>query len=153
MPRRRRRRGGGGGPPGDGSQLPQASHQPDDNRRGPGDQAPPALEPATTPPVPSVPPSVTAVSTSAVSSLSRGAEHLSLSETKSEAVAPGPSSAIVPALVPPLPSRYKLPARPGFGKDGEKCLVWANHFLVGISNKNLCHYDVRSFLDFLFASL
>ncbi|CAL9762150.1 unnamed protein product [Musa acuminata subsp. burmannicoides] len=34
------------------------------------------------------------------------------------------------------------PARPGFGKAGVTCIVRANHFLVEVADKSICHYDV-----------
>ncbi|EXB81597.1 Protein argonaute 5 [Morus notabilis] len=45
----------------------------------------------------------------------------------------------------PLPASSKAvrpPARPGFGKLGRKCVVRANHFLVNVADRDLCHYDV-----------
>lgn len=35
-----------------------------------------------------------------------------------------------------------LPARPGYGKLGTKCVVKANHFLADISISDLSQYDV-----------
>ncbi|XP_078148836.1 protein argonaute MEL1-like isoform X1 [Carex rostrata] len=90
-------------------------------------------------------PSNIASSGSAESSLSREAERLSLSDTKPVVVSPGSSSAIVPASVdlPPQSSKFNgFPARPGFGRAGRRCIVRANHFLVDITDKDLCHYDV-----------
>ncbi|KAI3835857.1 hypothetical protein MKX03_011355, partial [Papaver bracteatum] len=34
------------------------------------------------------------------------------------------------------------PARPGFGIQGVKCVVRANHFLVQLADKDLHHYDI-----------
>ncbi|XAR59689.1 hypothetical protein NMG60_11015612 [Bertholletia excelsa] len=48
------------------------------------------------------------------------------------------------AASPPPESSKALcvPARPGYGTVGRKCVVRANHFLVGIANKDIHHYDV-----------
>ncbi|KAK1270095.1 Protein argonaute MEL1 [Acorus gramineus] len=43
---------------------------------------------------------------------------------------------------PPPQVTYRVPARPGFGTFGTKCLVRANHFLVQLSDKDLHHYNV-----------
>ncbi|KAJ4733389.1 Argonaute family protein [Rhynchospora pubera] len=114
-------------------------------QRGRGRQTPPAQ---VAPPTPSSSSSTVAASSSAESSLSRQVEHLSLAaETKpSVPTQAGPStSAIVPTPVqaPPRSSKaLSIPARPGFGKVGRKCIVRANHFLVEVADKDVCHYDV-----------
>lgn len=95
--------------------------------------------------------------TQAESSLSRDAERLSLSETKPVVVTPESSSAIVPAPVDATPRSDKsirLPARPGFGTAGNKCLVKANHFSVEINDIDidLCCYNVRSCFNFYYRS-
>ncbi|KAF3340603.1 protein argonaute MEL1-like protein [Carex littledalei] len=90
-------------------------------------------------------PPTMASSGSAESSLSREAERLSLSETKPGVVSPGSSSVIVPAPVDVQPRSSKsivMPPRPGFGGVGRRCVVRANHFLVQVTDKDLCHYDV-----------
>ncbi|KAJ8426313.1 hypothetical protein Cgig2_007836 [Carnegiea gigantea] len=44
---------------------------------------------------------------------------------------------------PPSSSKaVRLPARPGFGKIGMRCVVRANHFIVEVADRDLHHYDV-----------
>ncbi|KDP43930.1 hypothetical protein JCGZ_05397 [Jatropha curcas] len=44
---------------------------------------------------------------------------------------------------PPASSKaVRFAARPGFGTRGRKLVVRANHFLVQIADRDLCHYDV-----------
>ncbi|XP_072988891.1 protein argonaute MEL1-like [Typha latifolia] len=48
-----------------------------------------------------------------------------------------------PVAPPPASSKaIRHPLRPGFGTVGKKCVVRANHFLVEVADKDLCHYDV-----------
>lgn len=44
----------------------------------------------------------------------------------------------------------RMPARPGFGTVGKKCVVRANHFLVQVADKDIYHYDVRISFSFCF---
>lgn len=46
-------------------------------------------------------------------------------------------------LPPASRKSYRIPARPGYGKEGQKCIVRANHFLVKVADRDLHHYDVR----------
>ncbi|XP_038990444.1 protein argonaute MEL1-like [Phoenix dactylifera] len=47
------------------------------------------------------------------------------------------------AGTPPASSKaLRHPPRPGFGLVGRRCVVKANHFLVEVADKDLCHYDV-----------
>ncbi|KAG1347516.1 hypothetical protein COCNU_06G013450 [Cocos nucifera] len=82
------------------------------------------------------------------SSLSRDMDRqLSLREpeevgTSGTTPPPQPPSAAM-AVTPPASSKaLRHPPRPGFGKFGRRCVVKANHFLVEVAGKDLCHYDV-----------
>jgi eukaryotic translation initiation factor 2C len=130
------------------------------SQRGRGGPAPQYHAPP--PPTPSVPATTPVMSASAPqSSLTRQVERLSLAETRPETVTPGASSSVVPAPVAAPPQSSKsigFPRRPGFGTVGRKCVVRANHFLVEVADKDICHYDVRTisyfpFLLFLLISL
>ncbi|XP_010933336.1 protein argonaute MEL1 [Elaeis guineensis] len=55
---------------------------------------------------------------------------------------PSPPSAPVVVTPPASSKALRHPSRPGFGKVGRKCVVKANHFLVEVADKDLCHYDV-----------
>ncbi|KAK4375931.1 hypothetical protein RND71_006608 [Anisodus tanguticus] len=53
------------------------------------------------------------------------------------------TSAVQPQQPPPASSKaIRVPARPGYGTVGRKCLVKANHFLVQVADRDLHHYDV-----------
>ncbi|VFQ77819.1 unnamed protein product [Cuscuta campestris] len=54
----------------------------------------------------------------------------------------GSTSERLPVLPPASSKDVRFPARPGFGKLGQKCYVRANHFLVELSDRDLHHYDV-----------
>lgn len=44
---------------------------------------------------------------------------------------------------PPVSRKaLRLPARPGYGSIGRRCIVRANHFLVKVADNDLHHYDV-----------
>ncbi|KAJ0083545.1 hypothetical protein Patl1_30531 [Pistacia atlantica] len=47
-----------------------------------------------------------------------------------------------PAVAPVSSKAVKFPARPGFGTQGRKCVVRANHFMVQVADKDIHHYDV-----------
>ncbi|KAE8769976.1 protein argonaute 12-like [Hordeum vulgare] len=51
----------------------------------------------------------------------------------------------VPGNLSPVSSKAeKFPARPGFGTNGRRCRVRANHFLVQVADKEIYHYDVAT---------
>lgn len=61
------------------------------------------------------------------------------------APAPPPQELPVAVLNPSAPASSKasrFPARPGFGKIGNKVIIKANHFLVEVADRDLNHYDV-----------
>lgn len=61
------------------------------------------------------------------------------------APAPPPQEHPVAVLNPVAPVSSKattFPARPGFGKVGNKVIIKANHFLVAVADRDLNHYDV-----------
>ncbi|KAF3333035.1 protein argonaute MEL1-like protein [Carex littledalei] len=151
-------RGGSGGFPRESQPPPPAygrGRGREGSQRGRGGYAPPPAASYAPPPAASyapppaasyapAPPTM-ASSGSPESSLLRETERLSLSETKSVVMTPGSSSASVSAPVDAPPRSSKsigYPARPGFGRAGRKCVVRANHFLVEVTDKDLCHYDV-----------
>lgn len=45
--------------------------------------------------------------------------------------------------LPASSKAVRFTPRPGFGTAGKKCVVKANHFLVEIADRDLCHYDVK----------
>ncbi|KAJ0027745.1 hypothetical protein Pint_35058 [Pistacia integerrima] len=47
-----------------------------------------------------------------------------------------------PAVGPVSSKDVSFPARPGFGTQGWKCVVRANHFMVQVADKDIYHYDV-----------
>ncbi|KAJ9178015.1 hypothetical protein P3X46_009935 [Hevea brasiliensis] len=50
---------------------------------------------------------------------------------------------VTKAGMPPASSKaVRFTPRPGYGTAGKKCVVKANHFLVEIADRDLCHYDV-----------
>ncbi|GKE38515.1 hypothetical protein Tco_1461920, partial [Tanacetum coccineum] len=53
-----------------------------------------------------------------------------------------PSPPLMVPLVPSAAKKLRTPARDGFGSVGKRVLIKANHFLVGIGNKNPHQYDV-----------
>ncbi|KAF5934236.1 hypothetical protein HYC85_030407 [Camellia sinensis] len=57
---------------------------------------------------------------------------------------PPPPQSVKEAVQPPPASSkaVRLPARPGFGTAGQKCIVRANHFMVQVAERDLHHYDV-----------
>ncbi|KAL7160788.1 hypothetical protein ACSBR2_041434 [Camellia fascicularis] len=57
---------------------------------------------------------------------------------------PPPPQSVKEAVQPPPASSkaVRLPARPGFGTAGQKCVVRANHFMVQVAERDLHHYDV-----------
>ncbi|XP_003561331.2 protein argonaute 14 [Brachypodium distachyon] len=59
----------------------------------------------------------------------------------SAAVGAGSQPAL-PAAAPVSSKALMPPARPGFGRAGQKITVRANHFLVRVADKDVCHYDV-----------
>ncbi|CDP07006.1 unnamed protein product [Coffea canephora] len=56
---------------------------------------------------------------------------------------PGEQAVTEERKLPPASSKAtRFPQRPGFGTVGQKCVVRANHFLVGVADRDLHHYDV-----------
>ncbi|GMQ11548.1 hypothetical protein CsSME_00054149 [Camellia sinensis var. sinensis] len=57
---------------------------------------------------------------------------------------PPPPQSVKEAVQPPPASSkaVRLPARPGFGTAGQKCVVRANHFMVQVAERDLHLYDV-----------
>ncbi|GJY92239.1 PAZ domain-containing protein [Tanacetum coccineum] len=53
-----------------------------------------------------------------------------------------PDPPLMVPLVPSAAKKLRTPARVGYGSFGRKVLIKANHFLVGIGNKNPHQYDV-----------
>nr|GEU52027.1 protein argonaute 5 [Tanacetum cinerariifolium] len=53
-----------------------------------------------------------------------------------------PAPPLMVPLVPSAAKKLRTPARVGYGSFGRKVLIKANHFLVGIGNKNPHQYDV-----------
>ncbi|XP_017980773.1 PREDICTED: protein argonaute 5 [Theobroma cacao] len=93
----------------------------------------------TQPPPPSAPSTSTAPAYHPLSS--SGAE--SLMREVSQKLTLEPESATTAPLLPPSSSKaIRSAQRPGVGRDGEKCKVRANHFLVKFADKDLHHYDV-----------
>ncbi|GKG02272.1 hypothetical protein Tco_0306977, partial [Tanacetum coccineum] len=45
------------------------------------------------------------------------------------------------SLVTPAAKKLRTPARSGYGSFGKKIFIKANHFLVGIGNKDPHQYD------------
>uniref|UniRef100_A0ACD5UNX7 Uncharacterized protein n=1 Tax=Avena sativa TaxID=4498 RepID=A0ACD5UNX7_AVESA len=62
--------------------------------------------------------------------------------TEVEGTQPGSQVPALPAAAPVSSKSVMPPARPGFGTEGRKMIVRANHFLVGFADKDICHYDV-----------
>ncbi|KAK6237929.1 hypothetical protein QUC31_003398 [Theobroma cacao] len=93
----------------------------------------------TQPPPPSAPSTSTAPAYHPLSS--SGAE--SLMREVSQKLTLEPESTTTAPLLPPSSSKaIRSAQRPGVGRDGEKCKVRANHFLVKFADKDLHHYDV-----------
>ncbi|CAN6197137.1 unnamed protein product [Urochloa humidicola] len=91
----------------------------------------------------------------AVDALARGVGRLAVAGAGPAAAAPAPPApaaarsaapqapAHQPPPAPPVSSKGIVhPARPGFGTVGRKVIVRANHFLVQVADKDICHYDV-----------
>ncbi|KAJ9188754.1 hypothetical protein P3X46_000119 [Hevea brasiliensis] len=141
-------RGGGGGRGGRGGR----------GRGGPGYHPAPAFTQAASTPASAFPP----ISRPPAPASSPAAPAPSVAPTPPEAVAsssraPPPkaaasSSAAVEELRREVEQKLtvgdqltkdvRFPSRPGFGTVGRKCVVRANHFLVQIADRDLCHYDV-----------
>ncbi|XP_062105193.1 protein argonaute 5-like [Humulus lupulus] len=95
-----------------------------------------APAPMPQPPIPSTPapapaPSSSTAGPSTAASLSREVEKLTLQDPAATGRLPPESSKSV-----------RFPVRPGYGKVGRKCVVKANHFIVQVADRDLCHYDV-----------
>lgn len=52
-----------------------------------------------------------------------------------------------PAVASTSSKALRFPARPGFGTQGHKCVVRANHFMVQVADKDIHHYDVNEKLN------
>ncbi|XVF46819.1 hypothetical protein PTKIN_Ptkin03bG0058800 [Pterospermum kingtungense] len=140
-------RGGGGRGRGQGSGRGQPSpsfHRGGDGGRGRGRDSTRGREPSGPPPPRQVtpiqpsPPSAPTTSTSAVSRPSSGVESLSREVTQKLTLEP----TAAPSPPPSSSKAIRFPQRPGFGTVGKKCRVRANHFLVGVADRDLHHYDV-----------
>ncbi|RWW31160.1 hypothetical protein GW17_00004228 [Ensete ventricosum] len=137
---------GGGGPRGRGG--------PGGNGRGRGGgggapSAPPAMTSQRAPPPTTSYYSPPADVPSSSAAAAAGSSSMSLSQELEQRLTirdPTPA-AVEPAatLIQSAPASSKAlrpPARPGFGKAGRTCIVRANHFLVEVADKSICHYDV-----------
>lgn len=147
------RGGGGRGPPRD---QPAPSPSPSYGRgaggRGPTGPASYQASPAVLQPVVPVTysaPTPSAVASSSTSSLSIEVEvetKLTLESPAHSVQQPEKEALAVQQPVSKLPpassKSYGIPARPGYGKEGRKCIVRANHFLVTVADKDPHHYDV-----------
>ncbi|KAM6550112.1 hypothetical protein CsatB_021788 [Cannabis sativa] len=93
---------------------------------------------STTPiPQPSIPapvPGPSSSTTSTASSLSR--------EVDKKLTLQDPAAAATVRVPPASSKSVRFPVRPGYGTVGRKCVVKANHFLVKVAERDLCHYDV-----------
>lgn len=133
-----RGRGGGRGPPRR-DHPPPPSHG---RRGGGGGRGPPARPVSVTVP-PVIQPTVSVTSSLApVASSSSSTTSTSLTrDIETKLTLQSPPEAL-PVLPPASSKAYVIPARPGYGKEGRKCVVRANHFLVKVADKDLHHYDV-----------
>ncbi|XP_010521702.1 PREDICTED: protein argonaute 5 [Tarenaya hassleriana] len=108
-------------------------------------------------PTPTLTPTQTAASASQATSHSPAASSSSASTGASTLPPPASTSTLSRELsekahIEPKPGTSELPpasskavvlaARPGFGTVGRKVTVRANHFLVEMADRDLCHYDV-----------
>ncbi|WOK93958.1 protein argonaute MEL1-like [Canna indica] len=106
--------------------------------RGAGGEAPPTVPVASHQSAPAEDPSSSVAGSS--SPLIHEMEQITL-RSPSETVA---VPEVAPQqMQPPVSSKELTHARrPGFGTEGRKCIVRANHFLVEVADKSICHYDV-----------
>lgn len=95
----------------------------------------PAPAPAPTPTPAPAPAPVPECGSSSSTSLSQEMEQRLTLGTQAPAVASTSSKAL------------RFPARPGFGTQGHKCVVRANHFMVQVADKDIHHYDVNEKLN------
>lgn len=109
--------------------------------------APPSTQPPRPDPVVSQPSETQAPRPEPVVSLQREMERKLTLEASSSSAAPAPPPQEVTAMVmnpaPPASSKaVRFPARPGFGRMGNRIVIKANHFLVAVADRDLNHYDV-----------
>lgn len=105
-------------------------------------RAPPPITSYYSPPVDVPSSSAAAAAGSSPTSLSQELEQR-LTIRDPEPAAAEPEAALTQST-PASSKALRPPARPGFGKAGVTCIVRANHFLVEVADKSICHYDVRS---------
>lgn len=101
----------------------------------------PAPQPVAQPVVQApVPATYTEASSSSAVGLSGQVEKMTIGESSGTSVQKPVNQ---PPAQPPASSKsVRLPGRPGFGREGRRCIVLANHFLVKVADNDLHHYDV-----------
>ncbi|KAL8146423.1 hypothetical protein AgCh_004241 [Apium graveolens] len=138
-------RGGGGygGGRGGGRGGDQAPPVQSSGRGGnvPAPVAQPVVQPVVRAPVPAP---RTEASSSAAAALSGEVERMAIGAPAGPSVQ---QPVAQPPAQPPVPHpassmALRVPARPGFGREGRRCIVRANHFLVKVADNDLHHYDV-----------
>uniref|UniRef100_A0A162A543 Piwi domain-containing protein n=1 Tax=Daucus carota subsp. sativus TaxID=79200 RepID=A0A162A543_DAUCS len=131
--------GGAGGRGGGG--YPQNAPPPAYGRGGnvPAPVGQPAPRPVVQSPAPA---QYTAASSSSAAALSSDVEKMTIGSSSGSSGQEIVVTQQPPAQPPASSKATRLPVRPGYGREGRRCIVRANHFLVKVADNDLHHYDV-----------